>query len=106
MRSTLRAVTGKRAASPFSGPYLEAADGDPSFRAELPVFVAEIKTSLERWQIAEYLEKARETEPFDASIYEDSEEAEMERQADIRRCAADLMLVEQAREWLLEENGE
>ena len=27
----------------------------------------------------------------------------MERQADIRRCAADLMLVERAREWLLEE---
>ena len=38
--------------------------------------------------------------------YEDDEEAEMERQADIRRCAADLMLVERAREWLLGENEE
>ena len=86
--------------------YLEAADRDPEFRAEIPAFVAEIKTIFERWQIAEYLEKARETEQFDPADHEDDEEAEMERQADIRRCAADLMLVEQAREWLLEENGE
>jgi len=85
--------------------YLEAADGAPSFRAEIPAFVAEVKTIFERWQLADYLEKARETEPFDPADYEDDEEAEMERQADIRRCAADLMLVERAREWLLEEEG-
>jgi hypothetical protein len=85
--------------------YLEAADGDPAFRAEIPAFVAETKTIFERWQLADYLEKARETEPFDPADYEDDEEAELERQADIRRCAADLMLVERAREWLLEEEG-
>ncbi len=83
--------------------YLEAAEGAPSFRAEIPAFVAGIKTIFERWQLADYLEKARETEPFDPADYEDDEEAEMERQADIRRCAADLMLVERAREWLLED---
>lgn len=46
--------------------------------------------------------KARQTEPFDAEDYEDedAEDTEMERQTDIRQSAADLMLVEQAREWL------
>lgn len=42
--------------------YLEAADHDPDFRAELPAFVAEIKTIFERWQLAEYLKTARQTE--------------------------------------------
>jgi hypothetical protein len=82
---------------------LEAAEDDPDFRAEIPAFVAEIKTIFEPWQLAECLEKARVTEPFDASVYDDAEEAEIERPADLRRSAADLLLVERAREWLLEE---
>ena len=82
--------------------FLEAADDDTEFRSEIPDFVAEIKTIFERWQLAEYLEKARQTEPFDASVYEDAEEAEM---SEHRRSAAELLLVERAREWLLEEEG-
>src|ERR1043166_3847084 len=83
--------------------FLEAAEEDASFRAEIPTFVAETKTIFEPWQLSEYLEKARQTEPFDASVYEDAdpEDIEMERQTDLRRCAADLLLVEQAKEWLL-----
>ena len=54
--------------------FLEAADDDPDFRAELPAFVAEIKTIFEPWQLAEYLGKARETERFDPSIYDDDDE--------------------------------
>ena len=87
--------------------FLEAAQHDPNFRAEIPAFVAEIKMIFEPWQLRECLERARETEPFDPADYEESgddpEEVEMERKADIRRCAADLLLVERAREWLLEE---
>ena len=86
--------------------FLEAADDDPAFRAELPAFVAEIKTLFESWQLAEYLKTARETEPFDPADYEDDEEAELERQSDIRRCAADLMLMERAKEWLVEDKEE
>ena len=85
--------------------FLEAAEADKDFRSEIPSLVAEIKTIFERWQLAEYLEKARQTEPFDASVYDDAEEAEMERQSELRRSAADLLLVERAREWLLEEEG-
>lgn len=85
--------------------FLEAAENDADFRAEISDFVEEIKTIFERWQLAEYLEIARQTEPFDPSVYDDAEEAEMERQSELRRSAAELLLVECAREWLLEEDG-
>jgi len=88
--------------------YLEAAERLPDFRAEIPAFVAEIKTIFETWQLAEYLETARQSEPFDPGLYDedvdiDPEFVEMERQNDLRRSAADLLLVERAREWLLGE---
>jgi hypothetical protein len=85
--------------------FLEAAEKDSTFQAELPAFVAEIKHLFEPWQLAEYLPTARQTEPFDPSIYEDvdPEDIEMERQADLRRCAADLLVVERAKAWLLGE---
>lgn len=83
--------------------FLEAAEDDIEFRAEIPAFVAEIKTIFERWQLAEYLEQARQTEPFDPSVYDDSDEAEMEQQLELRKSAAELLLVERAKEWLLDE---
>jgi hypothetical protein len=84
---------------------LEAAETDADFRAELPAFVAEIKTIFEPWQLAVYLETVRETEPFDPDDYEgeDAETIEMLRQSDICSCAAELLLVERAKEWLLED---
>ena len=87
--------------------YLEAAERLPDYRAELPAFVAEIKTIFEPWQIAECLATARQTEPFDPDIYEDEdpEFIEMERQDELRRSAADLLLVERAKEWLLDEGN-
>lgn len=86
--------------------FLEAAETDAEFQAEIPAFVAEIKSIFEPWQLATFLELARESEPFDPSLYDeddDPEEVEMLRQDDIRQCANDLLLVERAREWLLEE---
>ena len=84
--------------------FLEAAETHADFRAEIPAFVAEIKTIFEPWQLAEYLETARQTEPFDPALYdedEDPEDVETDRQEDIRRSASDLLLVEQAKGWLL-----
>ena len=86
--------------------FLEAAEIHAEFRAEIPVFVADIKIIFERWQLAEYLEKARQTEPFDPSLYDEDNDAELveaERQHDIRRSANDLLLVERAKGWLLED---
>jgi hypothetical protein len=96
--------------------FLEAAETDADFRAEIPAFVAKIKTIFERWQLAQYLETAKETEPFDLKLFEprqhsvlgeeeiefDAEEVEDMRKDDIRQCTRDLLLVERAREWLLE----
>ena len=100
--------------------FLEAAETRSDFRAEIPAFVAKIKTIFEPWQLAQYLETARETEPFDPSLFEprqhpilgeekiefDAEEIEDMRKDDIRQCTRDLLLVERAREWLLEEINE
>src|SRR4051812_6420176 len=86
--------------------FLEAAEIDAEFRVEIPAFVAEIRTIFERWQLAEELERARRTEPFDPDLYDeddDPEFIEMERQDDIRRSARDLLLVERAKGWLLED---
>ena len=89
--------------------FLEAAETDADFRSEVPAFVAQIQTIFEPWQLAQFLEKARETEPFDAALFEgddefDAEEVEDMRKDDIRQCTRDLLLVERAREWLLEED--
>ena len=86
--------------------FLEAAEADADVRAEIPAFVAEIKSLFERWQLAEYLARARETEPFDPDLFAGDDEFDAEvvedmRQDDIRRSARDLLLVERAREWLL-----
>ena len=97
--------------------FLEAAETHADFRAEIPAFVARIKTIFERWQLAQYLETAKESEPFDPELFEprshpllgdeeiefDAEEIEEMRSDDIRHCTRDLLLVERAREWLLEE---
>ena len=95
--------------------FLEAAESNADFRAEIPAFVAKIKEIFEPWQLAQYLETARETEPFDPGLFEprwhpelgeeeiefDAEEIEDMRKDDIRQCTRDLLLVERAREWLL-----
>jgi hypothetical protein len=69
--------------------------------------VADIKTIFEPWELAEHLETARESEPFDPSDYEDEDDdpefVEMERQDELRRSAADLLLLERAKEWLLQD---
>ncbi|MEQ9407575.1 MAG: hypothetical protein RIK87_07590 [Fuerstiella sp.] len=98
--------------------FLEAAETDADFRSEISAFVARIKTIFEPWQLAAYLKTARETEPFDAELFEPrdhpilgkedvefaAEKIEDIRKDDIRQCTRDLLLVERAREWLLEES--
>jgi hypothetical protein len=100
--------------------FLEAAETVADFRAEIPAFVAKIKTIFERWQLAAYLETARDSEPFDPSLLEprdhpilekeeiefDADKIEELRKDDIRQCTRDLLLVERAREWLLDESTE
>ena len=88
--------------------FLEAAETHPDFRAEIPAFAAEVMAIFERWQLAGYLETARQSEPFDLVLYEDEdpEDIEMHRQENIRRSAGELLLVERAKGWLLEDEEE
>ena len=89
--------------------YLQASEKDAEFRAELPAFVAEIKTIFEKWQLADYLEKAGWTKPFDPSLYDEDDEdydpefIEMERKDNLRRVANELLMLERAKAWLLED---
>lgn len=83
--------------------FLSAAETDEGFRAEIPAFVAEIRTIFERWQLAAYLDTARQTERFDPSDYDDHEEAEIARRLELHESANDLLLVERARQWLVED---
>ena len=85
--------------------FVDAAEDDADFRAELPAFAAAIKRLFEPWQVDEYLATARRSEPFDPSIYDDAETAEVERRLELRRSAVELLLVERAREWLLRRDG-
>jgi hypothetical protein len=88
--------------------FLDVAERQKDYQAEIPAFAGEIKDIFEQWQIADYLERARHREPFDPTDYDDDdddmtpEDIEMERKRDIREAARDLMLVGQAREWLLD----
>ena len=89
--------------------FLEAAESDSDFLAEISAFVAKIREIFEQWQLSQYLETARGTEPFDPSLFDgddetDPEEIEDMRRDDIRQCTRDLLLVERAREWLLEDD--
>ena len=83
--------------------FLDAAETDEAFQEEIPAFVAEIRDIFERWQLAAYLDIARQTERFDPRNYDDPKEAEIERRRELGESARDLLLVERAREWLLEE---
>jgi hypothetical protein len=100
--------------------FLEAAESDANFRSEIPAFAGKIREIFEPWQLAQYLETARETEPFDPDLFVprsrpilgaeeiefDAEEIEDMRKHDIRQCTRDLLLVERAREWLLEDESD
>lgn len=55
----------------------------------------------ERGQLAQCMDFARQTEEFDPSVYDDDDQVEMECRLELRNSAADLLLVERAREWLL-----
>lgn len=79
---------------------LESAGMHPGSRAEVPAFVAGVRRIFEPWQLAEYLDAARQTEPFDPSVFDEGEgpdEIEAARQEDIGRLARDLLPVERAR---------
>jgi hypothetical protein len=86
--------------------FLEVAENDPEWRQSIPVFVAEIKALFEPLQLADYLNTPRR---LGALGHVASEEAhrlfrdELDEEQRAREDARNLLLLEWARELLLED---
>jgi len=85
--------------------FLEAADGRFGVPGGTACLCCQDQDDFRAVATGRVLGEARQTEPFDPSVYEDEgpEVIEMERKSELRRSAADLLLVERAKEWLLED---
>lgn len=86
--------------------YLEVAEEKAEWRAEIPQFVAKIKNIFEPWQIAQFLETPRRLGVLGHTADEDGHKlfrSQLEESENLREDARNLMLIERAREWLLED---
>ena len=85
--------------------FLEVAETDPQWRAEIPAFVAEIKDIFEPWQLAEYFDTPRRLGAL-GHVADDEGHRLLRSQHDpedlLREDARNLRLLEWARELLLE----
>ena len=84
--------------------FLEVAETKPEWRAEVPLFVAKIKDIFEPWQIAEFFETPRRLGALGHTADEEGHKllrSQVEESENLREDARNLMLFEQAREWLL-----
>lgn len=77
--------------------FLKAAEGDANFAAEIPAFVAQIRSLFEPWPLAEYLDKPRQTKPVRAEDDDDPEEGKVDRQLERWRPFQALRRVKRAR---------
>jgi hypothetical protein len=85
--------------------FLERAETDREWRQAIPTFVAEIKTLFEPWQLAEFLDTPRLLGPLGHTVGEEGYRmlrAEWEEEERLRDDARNLMLLEWAKELLLE----
>lgn len=89
--------------------FLEVAETNPEWRSELPQFIAKIRELFQSWQIAEFLETPRRLGALGHTGDEEAHKAfrsQVDDSDNLREDARNLLLFEQAREWLLEEDGE
>jgi hypothetical protein len=86
--------------------FLEVAERKPEWRAEVPLFIAKIKDIFEPWQIAEFFETPRRLGALGHTADEEGHKvhrSQVDESENLREDARNLMLFEQAREWLLED---
>ena len=86
--------------------FLEVAERKPEWRAEVPLFIAKIKKIFEPWQIAEFLETPRRLGALGHAADEEGHKvlrSQVDESEHLHEDARNLMLFEQAREWLLED---
>jgi hypothetical protein len=86
--------------------FLERAETDREWRQAIPNFVAGIKALFEQWQLAEFLDTPRRLGPLGHTVDEEGYRmlrGEWEEEERIRDDARNLMLLEWAKELLLEQ---
>ena len=91
--------------------FLEAAEDNADFRAEIPAFVAEIRRLFEAGELKQYLESATKTVPWNPTIFKDDGNTDPEEIGDlqkdyIRQRTREHQLMDRAREWLLGDAAE
>jgi hypothetical protein len=88
--------------------FLEVAETKPEWQAEVPHFIARIKNTFEPCQIAEFFETPRRLGALGHAINEKGHKlfrSQVEESENIRQDARNLLLFEQAREWLLDDQA-
>ena len=88
--------------------FLEAAETDAEWRAEIPLFVDEIKDIFEPWEIAEFFESPRRLGALGHVASEETHEAfrnQLDESDQVREDARNLMMLEWTRELLLRNEG-
>jgi|GEM_PF-428910 len=86
--------------------FLEVAETDREWQQAIPAFVAEFKDMFEPWQLAEFLNTPRHLGALGHVADEEAHQmfrAELEEEQRLREDARNLMLLEWAKELLLEE---
>ncbi len=86
--------------------FLEVAERDAEWRQAIPAFVAEIKEMFEAWQLADYLNRPRRLGALGHTADDEGHRLlreELEDEEKTREDARNLMLLEWAKEVLLEE---
>lgn len=85
--------------------FLEAAEHDPEWRAEVPAFVVETKEIFEPWQLSEFLDTPKRLGALGHTADDEGHAAfrsQMDEEDIVRDDARNLMLLEWARELLVE----
>ena len=83
--------------------FLEAAEDNADFRADIPPFVAEIKRIFEPWQLAEYLDTPRRLGALGHASDEEGHRllrSQMEEEHLVREDTRNLTMLEWAKELL------
>ena len=86
--------------------FLEVAERNPTWRAEVPHFIARIKAIFEPWRIAEFFETPRRLGALGHASDEEGHKllrSQMDESEKVREDARNLMLFESARELLMED---
>ena len=84
--------------------FLEVAERDAEWRAEIPQFVARIKEIFKRWQLAEFFDSPRRLGALGHVADEEGHKlfrSQVDESVNLREDARNLLLFERAREWLL-----